>query len=141
MVSYRKFRYMLMPLLCSALLLPFSASAATETFEGVINGLNCAIEGLTCPIDKLDPMIEAESDFVLQTPDGKFYLLPNVGRRLKTRYVLDQVRVTGEVNPKYKAINVKKLEVKRNGDYTTVWTPEMEAKIWEELRRPGATRR
>lgn len=141
MAIYRKLRGRLMLLLCAALLLPFSASAATETYEGIINGLKCAIEGLVCPIDKLDPMIEAESDFVLQRPDGTFYLLPNVDRRLKTRYVLDQVRITGEVNPRYKAIDVEKFEVRRNGDYRTVWTPELEAKIWEELRQPGATRR
>lgn len=141
MISYRKFRNMLMPLVCGALLLPFSASAATETIEGTINGLNCAIEGLVCPIDKLDPMIEAESDFVLQRPDGTFYLLPNVDRRLKSRYVLDHVRITGDVSSKYNAISVEKFEVKQNGDYRTVWTPEMEAKIWEELRQPGATRR
>lgn len=141
MISYRKFRNMLLPLLCGALLLPFSASAATETIEGTINGLNCAIEGLVCPIDKLDPMIEAESDFVLQRPDGTFYLLPNVDRRLKSRYVLDHVRITGDVSSKYNAISVEKFEVKQNGDYRTVWTPEMEAKIWEELRQPGATRR
>lgn len=140
MISYRNFRNMLMPLLCGALLLPFSATADTETIEGTINGLKCAIEGLVCPIDKLDPMIEAESDFVLQRPDGTFYLLPNVGRRLKTRYVLDTVRITGEVSPKYNAIDVQKFEVKRNGDYRTVWTPEMEARIWDELRQRGATR-
>lgn len=140
MATYRKTATTLILVLCSTLLLPFSAYAL-ETLTGKINGLRCAVEGIVCPIDKLDPMIAAESDFVLQRPDGTFYLIPNLDRALKSRYVLDEVRVTGEVSDRYKSITAKKFEVKRDGDWRTVWTPELEAKIWEELVQPGATRR
>ncbi len=41
------------------------------------------------------------------------------------RYVLDDVRVTGEVNERYNAVVVDELAVKREGAYETVWSLEL----------------
>ncbi|MDX1654329.1 MAG: hypothetical protein R3310_03850 [Candidatus Competibacteraceae bacterium] len=114
--------------------------ALADIIEGRINGLKCATEGIVCPIDKLDPMVAAERDFVVQLPDGSFYFITNLDRAVKARYVLDNVRVSGDLNERYRAIEADELMVKRDGEYRTVWSPEREARVWNELRRPGATR-
>lgn len=118
-------------LLAGLFLLPFSANA--ETLEGKLNGLNCVLTGYVCPIDKRDPVAALEADFVLQQPDGEYYLIPNLDRAVKARYFLEDIRVTGEVNPRYKTINAQSLEVKQNGTYKTVWTQKSEEEIRKEL--------
>lgn len=133
MIPYRKTLAALM------LLLPLS-SQATSMIEGRLNGLRCATEGI-CPADKQDPLITAESDFVLEKSDGTFYLIPAIKPALKARHALEQVRVTGEVHPRYQTIDIQRLEVKKDGFYKTVWTPKIEARRWEDLVQPGASRR
>lgn len=141
-MTYQNIRYRhgLLAILAGMLLLPLAAGAA-QTIEGKINGLRCATQGIVCPIDKLDPMIAAEQDFVVQLPDGSFYYIHNLDRAVKARYVLEDVKITGEVSDKYRSIDASKLEVKRDGEYKTVWSPELQATIWQELVQPGATRR
>lgn len=127
-------------LLSAALLTPSIVSAETITFTGKLNGLECAIAGDVCPIDKLDPHLALESDFVLQKADGTHYLLPNVPRDTKVRYVLEDVQVTGDLNQKYNAIKVDEFQVRRNSAYKTVWSQELQARAWEDRRTPGSTR-
>lgn len=122
--------------LTTLLMLPLMVNAATIT--GKINGFECAVAGKVCPIDKLDPHITLESDFVLQEPDGTFYLLPNVPRDIKVRYVLEEVQVTGDLNEKYKSIRVEEFRVKRDGAYKTVWSQAMQREQFEELYGPPA---
>jgi hypothetical protein len=52
-------------------------------------------EGKTCPVDRLDPHIALERDFVLQKPNGDYMFLPNAPRTVKVRHVLSDVEVTG----------------------------------------------
>ncbi len=118
-------------LLVALLMLPLVASA--ETIQGKMNGLNCAIGGVVCPIDKADPLIALESDFVVQTADGSFYIIPNVDRAVKARVVLEDVVVTGKVNPAYKSIEADKLEVNRGGTLQLVWSQELEDELREQL--------
>lgn len=120
--------------LCTALLvLPLMASAATV--QGKMNGISCAVAGVFCPIDKADPLVALESDFVVQTPDGTFYLIPNVDRAVKARVVLEDVIVTGDINDRYKTIDAEKLEVERDGSMKTVWTQKMQDELREQLFR------
>ena len=118
-------------LLVALLMLPLVASA--DTIQGKMNGLNCAIGGVVCPIDKADPLIALESDFVVQTADGTFYIIPNVDRAVKARVVLEDVVVTGKVNPAYKSIKADKLEVNRGGTLKLVWSQELEDELREQL--------
>ena len=106
------------------LLLPLVVNAATV--EGKMNGISCAVAGVFCPIDKADPLVALESDFVIQKPDGTFYIIPNLDRAVKARVVLEDVIITGDVNDQYKSINAEKVEVKRGGKFVTVWTQQMQ---------------
>ena len=117
--------------LATLLMLPLMASA--DQLEGKINGISCAIAGVVCPIDKLDPLVALEKDFVLQQPDGSFYLMPNVDRAVKARLVLDDVIVTGTVNDRYKSIEVDELQVKRGGALKTVWSEKIQQELQREL--------
>ena len=120
------------------LLIPFLIHAERfkeTTLEGKMNGLNCAINGILCPIDKADPLVALETDFVLSLPDGTFYLLPNVDRAVKARVILEAVAVTGTVDTKYKSIQVDKLEAKRDGKLKLIWSQQAQDELFEQLFR------
>ena len=124
-------------LVAALFLLPLIANA--DTVEGKMNGLNCAISGVVCPIDKADPLIALETDFVVQQPDGTFYIIPNVDRAIKARVILEDVKVTGKVNPTYKSIQADTLEVKRSGEWKLVWSQKMQDELREELFGKGSS--
>jgi len=75
-----------------------------------------------CPVDKADPMINLEKDFVVVTASGDYYFLSNIGLGLKGKYALETVEITGDVNKKYKSINVKTIKFKGK----VVWSQQME---------------
>jgi hypothetical protein len=108
-----------------ATLLFVSLSANAGTITGKLNGHECAHAGMSCPVDRLDPHIALESDFVLMVPGGDYYFLPNVSRDIKARHVLEDVQVIGDVNPKYRSIKVKELKVKSGSGFKTIWTQKM----------------
>lgn len=91
----------------------------TVTYEGTIQGLNCVFNHTKCPTHDLDMYIALESDFVLVLPDGRFFLLHNIDRIIKARYLTRLVRVRG--HQKGDIIWVDNLEVKEGNGYKTVW--------------------
>ncbi len=109
--------------MATVMFLTLSAHAATIT--GKLNGHECAHAGMSCPIDRLDPHIALESDFVLLLPDGDYYFMPNLSRDIKARHVLEEIQVTGDVNPKYRTIKVRELKVRSGSGFKTVWTQKM----------------
>lgn len=102
---------------------PFLANAAELT--GRIVGHSCAHKGELCPVDKLDPHITLEPDFVLVKPDGEYYFLTNLPRDTKVRYVLETATVKGSVNPKHNAVAVSELNVNNK----TVWSKSAQEAI------------
>ncbi len=129
-------RFLGLATLLAGLLLPLSAAAGT--IEGRINGLRCVTDGIACPVDKQDPIIASESDFVVQQADGSYFFIHNIPRRTKARHALDAVRVTGEVDLKYRSVKAVKMEILEQGSYRRVWTPR---RTTDDLRMPGASRR
>ena len=107
-----------------AFIVPVGARAS-RTVEGWIQGYNCVVHGHRCPIDTLDPHLMLEPDFALILNDGNYWLMPNIARHVKAKYVHNAIRVSGALNSKYNSIEVDKLEVKKNGSYATVWSKEM----------------
>ena len=69
---------------------------------------------IVCPVEDIDAVVQLESDFVVMQPDGTFYNVPNLDRAVKARYMLDNVRVTGEIHKRYKSIVAEKLEVEND---------------------------
>ncbi len=107
-------------------LLLVSLAAGAGTISGKINGLRCAVEGTWCPMDRLDPYIATESDFVVVVSGGDFYYLPNLSRDIKVRHVLENVQVIGDVDSKYRTIQVEELHVKSGSEFKKVWSQEMQ---------------
>ncbi len=115
------------------LLVPLVANAEMMTVTGKVTGLSCLIQGYICPVDKADPMINLERDFVVQTATGDYYFLTNIGLGLKGKYALQVVEVTGDVNPRYKSIMVKTIKVGGK----VVWSGEMEKEVYPLVIGPG----
>lgn len=108
-----------------------------ETFSGKLNGHGCAHGGHTCPADKLDPHLQYEPDFVLQKSDGTYYFLRNVPRDTKVRYVLEEVKASGKLNPKYNSIVVDEFMVKNGGNYKTVWSQRAQDDAYDYIYGDG----
>lgn len=106
---------------------------AAQIVEGHMEALDCIIDGKICPTDNLDPHMALVTDFVLFLGKGsEHYLLPNIPRNVKAQYFGKDVRVTGEVNNKYRAIKAKILEIKESGSYKTVWPRDTKRDDWWE---------
>lgn len=116
--------------------LPLSVSA--ETFTGMINGHECAHNGHTCPVGKLDPHVSLESDFVLMQGDRDYLFMPNLSRDVKVRYVLDTVQVEGTKHPRFNSIKVDIFRVKKGDKFVTVWTQKQADFEYDALYRDGA---
>jgi len=77
-----------------------------------------------------DPHLALENDFVLSTPEGKYYFMPNITRTVKTSYIHKPVRVTGVVDGSSMVVSI--IEVKDGDNYKEVWNWK---KIVAELGR------
>ena len=126
------------PAITFALTLSLTAAAIqAETISGRINGHGCAHAGSTCPLDRLDPHIALERDFVLQKLDGDYLFMTNVPRDTKVRHALKKVRVKGELDDRYNAIVVDELQVEENGGFETVWSQRAQFIEWTYLQGTG----
>ena len=94
-------------------------TAELATYEGTIQGLNCIHYQQKCPEEDLDMYIALEHDFVLLLPDGRHFVLPNLDRGIKTRYLTKDVRIRGE--EKGTAIWVEEIQVKEGQHYRLLW--------------------
>jgi len=99
--------------------------------EGTIQGFSCVVQGKACPIDREDPLVTFEKNFVLLTFEGSYYLIPNLDRAILARHLRERVRINGTINKKYKSIEAEKLEVWKGNAWKTAWSKEME----EEIRK------
>ena len=115
-------------LLVVFLLIPLVVNA--ETIKGKLEGVTCLLKGYICPLDKADPMINLEKDFVVVTADGKYYYLSNIGLGLKARHALEVVEATGKVNEKYKSMTVDTLSVGGK----VVWSKAAEEEMMKTLQ-------
>ena len=95
-------------------------------WEGSIQGLMCVNYGKICPENAADPLIKAESTFVLLTKEWTWFLLPNVGRKTLARHINQSVQVEGEKHPRYNAISVRSFKVEKKGEWKNAWSPELE---------------
>lgn len=111
-------------------------NAAMTTVTGKLTGLSCLIKGYICPIDKADPMIAVERDFVLVTASGEYYFLPNVGLALKGRHALETITVTGDLDPKFKSIYAKSISVGGKEIWSLRAQQEMEKELMPKVVTP-----
>jgi hypothetical protein len=97
------------------------------TYEGTIQGLNCIHFQQKCPEKDLDMYIALEHDFVLLLADGRHFVLPNLDRGIKTRYLTKDVRIRGK--QKGTTLWVENLTVKEGQRYRLVWNFQEQKKM------------
>ncbi len=127
MIKIKKYCFLLGVL--ALLLVPVLANAEMMTVTGKVTGLTCLVQGFICPLDKADPMINLEKDFVVVTASGEYYFLSNIGLGLKGKYALETIEVTGNVNNKYKSIEVQTIKFKGKVVWSKTMEDEMEKKF------------
>jgi hypothetical protein len=106
-------------------------NAAMTTMTGKLTGITCLLANYICPLDKADPMVALEKDFVLVTASGDYYYLPNVGLALKGRHALETITVKGDLNQKYKTITVSEIQIGGK----ILWTFEAQKEMEDYLKK------
>ncbi len=86
--------------------------------SGVISGAHCGVMGMACSASH--DLRRAELPGVF-TKDNKFYLLTNVPQTFLAQWPVKDVSVEGTVYEKDKAIVAKKVSVKENDKWSTVY--------------------
>ncbi len=131
----KKLRLKLIPfvMILTFVLIPAWAFAGSGSIVGTVQGFHCITMGKTCPVGQEDPVVSAERIFVILTATGNYYFIPNLDRAQLARHIAEKVRVSGDINSKYKSIRAKKFEALKNGKWKTVWSQESQDQIDEEL--------
>ena len=110
-------------------------STAKESVTGTIVGFNSLIYEKEAPIDGEDPRIRFEPDFVLLASNDNYYFLPNVPREIKAGNIYKTVKVTGTITDKYRSMDVDKFQIKKEKDFSTVWSKKMRQKELDDRYR------
>ena len=130
-----KSRTIMILILILALMMPLAASAK-QAFRGQIVGLTFAHHSHKYPRDMMIIHAQFEPDFVLLAEKGKHYMLPNLPRDVKVRYLGETLTIKGELGSKGTSITVDRLEVKKGAASKVVWSMEMHKKAIYELYSP-----
>lgn len=117
------------------LALPMATNA--DTLTGVIKGASCVHEQHMCPEEASDPHVMLETDFVLAIGD-KHYLMPNLARDLKVRYVMDTVQIVGDINENFHSIDVDELKVKKGDTFKKVWSRADQQRVLRQMYGSGS---
>ena len=104
------------------LLITPSAMAKSSMVEGTIQGFTCLTHGKVCPVDRFDPHLTVEQNFVLVDMEKGYHFLPNLDRSILARNIHQKARVTGHVDPKYNSVEVEKFEVMKKGSWEEIWS-------------------
>ena len=130
-ITITGYHYLIIALSVSmSLMVPITGmTAELVIYEGTIQGLNCIHYQQKCPEKDLDMYIALEHDFVLLLPDGRHFVLPNIDRGIKTRYLTKDVRIRGQ--QKGTTIWVEKLEAREGQQYELIWDLQEQQKIEE----------
>lgn len=120
-----------MAMVCSLFLVVVNGSQAA-TLEGTIQGFTCLKQKELCPVDRSDPRLSSERNFVISGKDDAYHFLPNIDRSILTRNILKKARVTGQPMPRYNSVKVEKLEVFKEGKWREIWSREAEEEALEE---------
>lgn len=104
-------------------LLPVLAFAADSQVEGKLKSLYTVMTGKE--LDKKDPRKELINNFVIVTADKKNVFLPGVPPSSLRKYLNEEVRAYGELQPQYDSIKASRVEVKKGDKWRTIWTSQM----------------
>ena len=99
-------------------LLIASQFSNAATVEGVIKGAQCHFNNQFCVTSQNDPHLRLESEFLLVTGDGYFFL-SNLSRDEKSALNNKSVKISGDAIDK--DISVDQIQVKAGYSYQTVW--------------------
>ena len=101
-------------------------TAKAATLEGIVQGYGCMVIEKLCAVDRMDPRLAAEKNFVIVDKNGTYYFISNVDSSLLSENILNQVRITGDVNSKYHTVTADKLELYSNGSWHEAWSMKKE---------------
>jgi hypothetical protein len=118
-----------MPLMVMLIMPAAGWAGKYVTYEGTIQGILCVHDKELCHRENLDMYLALEPDFVIVFPDGNHFLLPNLDRHIKSKYLERNVRISGEQESE--SIWVDKLEVKEGDQYRQVWSWKQQQEMYK----------
>ena len=110
-----------------------SVAMAGTKFEGTIKGVTCFANKILCPVDRFDPIVNSERNYVIVEKDNSYHYIQNIDRFYIKRNLFNKVRITGVQNAKYKTLEAEIFEVYKNGKWREVWSLEAEEEELDEL--------
>jgi len=121
----------LVPLFIGLVFMLTPVLAIGASFTGSVQGLNCVLQGIICPIGQEDPIAAAENVFVLlvDAATQTYYFVPNVDRVVMARHIAEEVTIEGTLDAKKKAIKANKIS--RKGKL--VWSTAMQTKAYKTV--------
>ena len=94
------------------------AGAKEGKITGVISGAHCGVNGMACSASH--DLHRAELPGVF-TKDNKFYVITNIPQTYLAQWPVKEISVEGTVYENEKAIVAKKVSVKKNDKWSTVF--------------------
>ena len=111
-----------------------SGTRRVEGFVGSIQGFNCVTQGKVCPVGREDPMIAAETVFVLVMEAGdKYYFIPNLDRGIMARHFNEQVKIEGIKSDQFSSIKARDLYVNEQGRWKKTWSQDLQDEIYYKI--------
>ncbi|MBW1982322.1 MAG: hypothetical protein JRJ12_13985 [Deltaproteobacteria bacterium] len=130
----KKFKTAVLLVMLLVLTIPVAVSASAEkTVDGQIVGLNYATQGHQYSTQMMLVHAQFEPDFVLLISPQKHYMLPNLPRDVKVKYLGEVVRTKGKIDAKGTSIIVNELEVKKGNTYQVVWSQKLQKQTMYDL--------
>jgi hypothetical protein len=111
-----------------------SGISQAATLEGIVQGYSCMVVEKACAVDQNDPRVAAEKNFVVIQKDGTSYFITNVDASILAQNIFNEVRVTGDINNKYKSVAADRLEFFSKGAWHEAWSMAAEQEQSDELR-------
>jgi hypothetical protein len=133
-------RKVLAPMLVGIIFLMVPVVAMGASIIGTIQGFRCVTEGKICPTGQEDPIINAETVFVIlvDAAKGDYYFVPNLNRGILARHLNQQIKIDGDVNMKMKSLRATDLyEMAADKSWKKVWSREKQDAIYRDFWNPS----
>ena len=109
------------------LLLITGSITMAASIEGVVEGYHgCMVVKNICNVERNDPRVATEKNFVVVNKNGTYYFISNVDSSILSENLHNKAKVTGIVDNKYNTVKANKIEFFTNGGWHEAWSMNLD---------------